>query len=136
VRTQTRISNYVQIHNTGLKASFNTLYGGFNTDIRATLQFSVVANAKNVSAAQLFSTGGLLASVSNQTNAFFSVAGTNLGLGLHPFYAVVTDGAGDQYRTATTWIRLIGPEPPLALSASYPPVRLSWTSTAGAATKF
>jgi uncharacterized protein (TIGR03790 family) len=131
VRTQTRVSRNVRIQNSGLSASLNTLFGGANTDLGATLQFSVTANTDNVSAIELFSTGGLLGSASNQTPAFFSVAGANLGLGLHPFYAIVTDGAGNQYRTGTTWIRLIGPEPPFAISVGYPPVTLSWSATAG-----
>jgi uncharacterized protein (TIGR03790 family) len=130
VRTQTRATQNVRIQNTGLSATLNTLYGGSNTDLGATLQFSVVAN-KNVSSIQLYGTGGLLGSATNQTTAFFSVAATNLGLGLQPFYAIVIDSAGDQYRTATTWIRLIGPEPPIAVSVNYPPVTLSWSATAG-----
>jgi uncharacterized protein (TIGR03790 family) len=131
VRTQTRVTRNVRIQNGGLSASLNTLYGGANTDLGATLQFSVAANTNSVSTIELFSTGGLLESVTNQDTAVFSVAGTNLGLGLHPFYAIVTDGAGDQYRTATTWIRLIGAEPPISISVSYPPITLSWSSTAG-----
>jgi uncharacterized protein (TIGR03790 family) len=131
VGTQTFVSKNVLIQNSGLSASLNTLFGGANTDIGATLQFSVTANTNNVTAIELFSTGGLLGSASNQATAFFSVAGTNLGLGLHPFYAIVTDAAGNQYRTATTWIRLIGPEPPFAISVGYPPVTLGWSATAG-----
>ncbi len=131
VRTQTRATQSVRIQNSGLSASLNTLFGGSNTDLGATLQFSVTVNTSNVSAIELYSTGGLLAGAAGQATAFFSVAGTNLGLGLHPFYAIVTDGAGNQYRTATTWIRLIGPEPPLAISVGYPPLTLSWVSTAG-----
>jgi uncharacterized protein (TIGR03790 family) len=131
VRTQTRVTQNVRIQNTGLSASLNTLYGGANTDLGATLQFSVMAGTNSVSAIQLFSTGGLLGSATNEATAYFSVAGTNLGLGLHPFYAIVTGSTGAQYRTATTWIRLIGPEPPIAISVHYPPVTLSWSSTAG-----
>jgi uncharacterized protein (TIGR03790 family) len=131
VRTQTRVSKNVRIQNSGLSASLNTLFGGANTDIGATLQFSVIANTNNVTAIELFSTGGSLGSASNQAAAFFSVAGTNLGLGLHPFYAIVTDGAGNQCRTGTTWIRLIGPEPPFAISFDCPPITLSWSCTAG-----
>ena len=52
-------------------------------------------------------------------------------MGLHPFYAIVTSGAGSQYRTQTTWIRLIGPEPPITLSAQHPPLMLLWPATAG-----
>jgi uncharacterized protein (TIGR03790 family) len=131
VRTQTRAAQNVLIQNSGLSASLNTLYGGSNTDLGATLQFSVVANTNNVNAIELFSTGGSLGSATNQSAAFFSVAGTNLGLGLHPFYAIVTNSAGNQYRTATTWIRLIGPEPPITISVGYPPITLQWSSTAG-----
>jgi uncharacterized protein (TIGR03790 family) len=133
VRTQTRVSRNVQIQNTGLSASLNTLFGGANTDVGATLQFSVIANTNDVSTIELFSTGGSLGCATNQSTAYFSVAGTNLGLGLHPFYAIVTDGVGDHYRTGTTWIRLIGPEPPFAISVACPPVTLSWPCTAGRA---
>jgi hypothetical protein len=132
VRTQTRVSQNVIIQNTGLSAVLNTLYGGSNTDLSATLQFSVVANAGNIGTIELFSTGGLLASVTNESSANFSIAGAFLGMGLHPFFAIVTDTAGHQYRTATTWIRLIGPEPPLSISvAAFPPVSLKWSGTAG-----
>ena len=131
VRAQTRVTQGVRIQNSGLSASLNTLFGGSNTGIGATLQFSVIVNTNNISAIELYSTGGLLASAAGQPTAFFSVAGANLGVGLHPFYAIVTDGAGNHYRTANTWIRLIGPEPPLAISVGHPPITLSWFSTAG-----
>lgn len=131
VRTQTRVSQNVLIQNTALSARLHTLYGGSNTDIGATLQFSVTASTGNILKTELFSTGGLLSCVSNQQTAYFSVAGTNLGIGLHPFYAVVTNTSGDQYRTATTCIRLIGPEPPISVSVSYPPTTLQWAATAG-----
>ena len=38
--------------------------------------------------------GGSLASALNQTNATFAVPGVNLGVGLHPFYAIVTAANG------------------------------------------
>jgi uncharacterized protein (TIGR03790 family) len=133
VRTQTRAVQGVLIQNTPLSATLNTLLGGSNTDIGATLEFSVAANTGNVSAIQLFSTGGQWAVATNQSTAYFSIAGTNLGLGLHPFYVIVTDNAGHQYRTQTTWIRLIGTEPPITISISHPPTTLEWTSTAGRA---
>jgi hypothetical protein len=59
------------------------------------------------------------------------VAVTNLGVGLHPFYAVVTRADGKQYRTETKWIRLVGPEPPFALSVSGGAPTLLWPATAG-----
>ena len=128
---QTQVSRNVLILNTGLSASLNTLFGGSNTDVGATLQFSVTVNTNNVGAIELFSTGGSLGAVSNQAPAYFSVPGANLGVGLHPFYAVVTGATGNQYRTATTWINLIGPEPPFAISVSDPPLTLSWPCTVG-----
>jgi uncharacterized protein (TIGR03790 family) len=131
VRTQTQVSRNVLILNTGLSASLNTLFGGSNTDVGATLQFSVTVNTNNVGAIELFSTGGSLGAVSNQAPAYFSVPGANLGVGLHPFYAVVTGATGNQYRTASTWINLIGPEPPFAISVSDPPLTLSWPCTVG-----
>jgi hypothetical protein len=91
----------------------------------------VVASTTNVSTIELFSTGGSLGVVGNQATAAFSVAGTNLGLGLHPFHAVVTASGGAQYRTETKWIRLLGPEPPFTVSLASSPVALSWPATAG-----
>lgn len=130
VRTQTRATQRVQIQNRTLSATLTTLYGGSNTLVSATLQFSVAANASGL--IQLFSTGGLLASATNQSSAVFSIPGTNLDLGLHPIYAVVTTPDGQQYRTQTQWIRLIDtPDAPFRLSIAYPPPTLSWPATAG-----
>ena len=61
----------------------------------------------------------------------FRVAGTNLGLGLHPFYAIVTATSGKQYRTETKWLRLVGPDSPFPVSIAAPPPRLAWPATAG-----
>lgn len=133
VRTQQRISQFIQISNTVLAATLTTLVGGSNTDVGTTLQFSVVANTGNISQIQLFSTGGLLGTVANQSSASFSVTGSFLGIGLHPFYAVVTSTTGQQYRTATTWIRLLGAEPPFRVSLTTPPPTLTWPATAGRA---
>ena len=131
VRTQTSITRNVRIQNSSLSATLNTLFGGPDSDLNATLQFSVIANTNAVHSIELFTTGGSAGVVSNQAAAFFSIAGTNLGLGLHPFYAVVTAGNGTRFRTQTTWIRLLGPEPPFAISASVFPFSLSWPATAG-----
>jgi uncharacterized protein (TIGR03790 family) len=132
VRTQARIAKNVQIQNGPLSATFTTLFGGSNTLLSATLQFSVVANTNNISKIELFSTGGSLASVTNQPNALFSILGTNLDLGLHPFYAIVTAATGKQYRTDTKWVRLVtSPDAPFALSIRTPPPTLSWPATVG-----
>ena len=51
-----------------------------------------------------------------------------MGLGLHPFYALVTDTTGNHYQTQTDWIRLI---PSFKLSISGPPLTLSWPAIPG-----
>ena len=69
VRTQTRLAQTVRIQNTSLGATFTTLVGDTNTALEAILQFSVAANAGNISKIELFSTGGSRGSVINQSNA-------------------------------------------------------------------
>ncbi len=130
VRTQTRITRNVRVQNTSLAATFTPLFGGTNFAVEGTAQFSVVANTNNISKIELFSTGGLLAS-SNQPSAVFSITGTNLGVGLHPFYAIVTATDGKIYRTETKWIRLVGVEPAFGIYVSRFPLTISWTATAG-----
>ena len=131
VRTQKRVTQTVRIQNSPLSATFTTLLGASNTLLGATLQFSVVANINNISKIELFSTGGSLASILNLTNATFSVPGTNLGVGLHPFYAIVTATSGKQYRTETQWIRLVAAQSPFRISLSRPAPVLAWTATPG-----
>lgn len=131
VKTQRRVWQDVVIRNGSLSATFTTLVGGSNTALEATLQFSIAANTSSIAKIELFSTGGLLRSAMAQQAALFSVPATDLGLGLHPFYALVTSDTGDQYRTETSWIRIIAAETPFRLSMSSPPVTLSWPATAG-----
>jgi uncharacterized protein (TIGR03790 family) len=130
VRTQRKVSQSVKIQNHGLSANFTTLVGNTNSALEGTLQFSVVAN-NNISKIELFSTGGALSNVTGLSSATFSVAGTNLGLGLHPFYAIVTAPGGAQYRTETKWVRLVGADTPFALSITAPPATLSWPAVPG-----
>lgn len=130
VRTQTRATQSVQIQNGTLSATLTALYGGSNTVVGATLQFSVMANTAGT--IELFSTGGLLAAATNVTSAVFSIPSTNLDVGLHPVYAVVIAPGGQQYRTQTLWIRLVDtPDGPFKLSITNPPLTLSWPATAG-----
>ncbi len=131
VRTQARVTQTVRVKNTPLTAAFTCLVGDTNTAIEATLQFSVVANTSAVASIELFSTGGAVGVVSNQAAATFSVAGTNLGLGLHPFSAVVTGTSGAQYRTETKWIRLVGADLPFPLTITWPPPSLAWSAVTG-----
>ena len=133
VRTQARIALLVRIQNTALSATFTLLYGETNTDLNATLQFQVQANTNNASInrIELFSTGGQWGVVSNLATAVFSLAATNLHVGLHPFYALVTRTDGKQYRTETKWIRIVGDEPPFSLKVLDATPTLSWPATAG-----
>ncbi len=131
VRTQRRITQTVLIQNSPLSATFNTLFGASNTVLGATLRFSVIANTNNISKIELFSTGGSLTNVTGQSSATFSIAGTSLGVGLHPFYALVSAANGQLYRSETKWIRLGGAEPPFSVSVAGSPPALSWPATAG-----
>lgn len=131
VRTQTRVSQNVVISNSPLAATFVCLVGGSNAAIEATLQFAVTANTNAISKIELFSTGGSLAVVSNLSTTTFAIAGTSLGLGLHPFYAIVTDTGGKQFRTETKFIRLVGPEAPFLLQIFPSPITLGWPAVAG-----
>ncbi|MCU0785102.1 MAG: TIGR03790 family protein [Verrucomicrobia bacterium] len=131
VRTQKRVSQTVRIQNTPLGATFTCLLCDTNTGLEATMQFLVAANTNNITSIELFSTGGSWGVVSNQPSATFSLAATNLGLGLHPFYALVTRNDGKQYRTETKWIRLIGDEPPFTLGIAGGTPTVSWPATAG-----
>jgi uncharacterized protein (TIGR03790 family) len=131
VRTQARVLQNVLVQNTSLNATFTTLAGASNTVLNFTLLFSVAANTNTISQIELFTTGGSVGVVSNLSSATFTVAATNLGVGLHPFYAVVTRSDGKSYRTGTDWIRIGGAEPPFGLVMTAPPPTLAWPATAG-----
>jgi hypothetical protein len=57
----------------------------------------------------LYSTGGLLASATNQPTATFTSSGPTLGAGLHSFSALVQPPSGTPYRTLVQWVRLVNP---------------------------
>ena len=121
VATQTRVTRTVQIQNTSLAATLTALPAGTNT---AQLQFTVSANATNIARIELFSTGGSVGVVTNQAMASLAVSTAYLGLGLHPFYALVTDQAGHRYQTQAVWsiipvitLALVGLPPALAWPA-------------------
>jgi uncharacterized protein (TIGR03790 family) len=128
VRTQTRISREVQIQNTSLAATFAPLLAGTNVTLDMPLQFAVSAGTSNISSIELFSTGGSIGVIANQSSALFTVPLASLGLGSHPFYAVVTDTNGNRYQTPTDWIRVI---PSFTLSISGAPLTLSWQAIPG-----
>ena len=128
VRTQTRISRSVQIQNTSLAATFAPLLVGTNVTLDMPLQFAVTAGATNIASIELFSTGGLIGVIANQSSGVFTVPLAGLGLGSHPFYAIVTDTSGNRYQTPTDWIRVI---PSFTLSISGAPLTLSWQAIPG-----
>jgi uncharacterized protein (TIGR03790 family) len=109
VRTQTRITLPIQIQNSPLSASLTLLDLAGNAPVQGTYHIQVAANTSGVSAISLFSTGGLLTTLTNQSTATFTIAGSTLGAGLHPFYAQVQTAGGAQYRTQVQWARLVNP---------------------------
>ena len=128
VRTQTRVSRMVQVKNTSLFASLVPQILGTNATLDTPLNISVDGNTNTIAIIELFSTGGSLGIVSNQQSATFIVPCASLGPGLHPFYAIVTDAFGNQFRTETTSIRIV-PSFPVSISAQ--PLALSWPSVPG-----
>lgn len=131
VRTQARVTVPVRVQNNGWAAALTTLLGGTNTALEATLQFAVTASTNSITKIELFSTGGLLAASNNVANASFSVLAANLGIGLHPFYALVTRADGTQYRTETRWLRIVGADSPFNVSVVSSAPALAWPASAG-----
>jgi uncharacterized protein (TIGR03790 family) len=123
VRTQTRVEETVQFRNTPLSATFSTSPSGTNGD----LMFDIAANATNIEQIELFSTGGSIAVATNQAEAELVASAATLGVGLHPFYAIVSDANSHQYQTATVWEQV----PALKLSVIGPPQTLSWPAISG-----
>ena len=107
VRTQTKTTVPVRVQNSALGAALTLLDLADSSPVAGTYHLQVIANTNNLSTIKLFSTGGLLNTISNQATATFAVAGSNLGVGLHPFYALVETTNGKRYRTATSWVRLV-----------------------------
>jgi len=106
VRTQTRTSLPVQVRNTSLAATIELQPAGASLPVAGSFQIRVVASDPDTSRIDLFSTGGLLAALSDQPTAVFNVAGSTLGVGLHPFHALVETRSGLRFRTQTLWLRL------------------------------
>ena len=123
VRTQTRVDRTVQFRNTALSATFAALPPATNGN----LLFAIAAGETNIAQIELFSTGGAVALATNQAAAELAAPAATLGVGLHPFHAVVTDAAGHQYQTPTIWEQL----PALQLSVIGPPQTLTWPAIAG-----
>jgi uncharacterized protein (TIGR03790 family) len=107
VRTQTRCTTSVVIQNTTLQAQLE-LPPPPTLVVTNVFNVTVTPNTSSVALIQLFSTGGLLAGATNQSAAIFAVNGQTLGVGEHPFYAVVTTTNGLRYRTETRKLTLVG----------------------------
>jgi uncharacterized protein (TIGR03790 family) len=109
VHTQSRVTLPVQVRNSSLSASLTLLDLTNTAPAQGTYHLQVAANTNNVSAISLFSTGGLLGILTNQSTATFTVDAAALGVGMHPFYALVQSANGKQYRTSVRWVRLTSP---------------------------
>ena len=105
VRTQTRISIPVRVQNSPLSAMLTLVDLAATNSIFGNYQIAVTANTNAITSITLYSTGGAMTVVSNQANASFNVIGATLGVGRHPFFAMVQDTLGRRYRTETRWIR-------------------------------
>lgn len=123
VETQTRVTRNVQIQNTSLAATLAALPTGTNATLDQQLQFTVTANNNNISRIELLCTGGSLGVITNQAAAVFAVSAVYLGLGLHPFFALVTDQAGERFQTQTVWYRVL---PTITLALTGTPLMLTW----------
>lgn len=128
VRTQTRVTRTVLVQNSGLTATFSSLPAGTNAALNQQLQFTVTASATNIARIELFGTGGSLGVLTNQSAGTFTVAATNLGPGLHPFYALVTSQLGNSYQTQTLSYRIV---PAITLTLSGTPPVLAWPALIG-----
>ena len=106
VRTQTRSTVPVYVRNSTLTATLVALDFADTAPVSGTYHLQVQANTNSVSTISLFSTGGLLGSVTNQSSPTFTISGAALGAGLHPFYALVQTNDGRAFRTPILWLRL------------------------------
>ena len=105
VRTQTRVTIPVRVQNTPLNASLTLVNLAATNSVSGSYQIFVLANTNNISSITLYSTGGVLGVVNNQTSGTFAVSGAAMGVGQHPFYAIVQDTLGRRYRTETRQVR-------------------------------
>ena len=105
VRTQTRVSIPVRVQNMPLSATLSLINLAATNATSGNYQIAVTANTNNIANITLYSTGGALGAVSNQTSANIVVSGATLGVGRHPFYAIIQDTLGRRYRSETRWIR-------------------------------
>jgi len=130
VRTQSRVTRQVVVQNTPLQATLTALVGGTEAAVEGTLQLRVNAGPGVISSLELFTTGGSLGRSNGVSSATFAVAGSYLGEGRHPFYALATDAVGNRYRTETLWMRLASTQSPFSLTLAKSPLALTWPAVA------
>lgn len=134
VATQGHVTRRFHVANTNRRALLRSLVGGSLTRVGMTLRWEVLAEPTGTLRVELFTTGGSWAAVTNAPPIEFEVPGPRLGLGLHPFYAVVTWPDGVRYRTETHWVRLVSDDAsaaPLRLEVQGPPWELRWPVVVG-----
>jgi len=107
VRTQTKLSIPVIVQNATLSATLVPIDLGASNSVQGTYHFQVSANSANIASIRLFSTGGEYAAATNESTSSFTIKATDLGAGLHPFYAAVESTTGDKFRTETYWTRFV-----------------------------
>jgi uncharacterized protein (TIGR03790 family) len=105
VHTQSRTVMPVMVKNSNVSAVLSSPDLGETNSVAGTYHIQVAANTNNVAAIRLYSTGGLLDSVTNQASATFTLNASYLGNGRHPLYAIVDTVSGAQYRTQPQWVR-------------------------------
>lgn len=128
VRTQTRVTRKVRVKNTALEATLRFVGNPQNAPGDTPAEFEITANTNNVARIELFSTGGLVQTATNQSHVRLSVNPAVLGVGEHPFYALVTRADGARYRTETLRVRIVAG---VRLSISGPPWLLTWNAEPG-----
>lgn len=128
VETQAEQARTLSFQNTSLRATLVPSVTTRAIPLKQLWNLDVTANEANVATIELFSTGGLIGFVAGLSSASFPVPSSDLGTGLHPFYAVVQNALGQKYRTETLYVRLTGE---IKLELAGPPWELSWIATPG-----
>jgi hypothetical protein len=107
VYSQTHFPLKVKVQNSSLEANLALSGSPTNRPVSDVLQFTVTANTNSVSEIQLWSTGGLIAGITNQAPAVFAFPGSTLGVGWHRFHATVATTNGTRYRTDLLNVNLV-----------------------------
>jgi hypothetical protein len=108
VRTEGAATLALEVHNSSVAAGLTRPDLPDGAPAAGTYHVQVSANTNTVSTIALFSTGGLVSTVTNQNPAILPIDGAVLGVGQHPLYAVVQTTNGASYRTAVQYVRLSG----------------------------